>query len=40
MHLTSYHNCGENYNILLKHLSKYGYKILDENESDTLVGLF
>jgi FkbM family methyltransferase len=40
MHLTSYHNRGENYNTLLEHLYKFGYKILDENESDTLVGLF
>ena len=37
MHLTSYHNCGENYNILLHYLSQFGYKIIDENESDTLM---
>ncbi len=40
MHLTSYHNRGENYDILLEHLYNFGYKILDENESDTLVGIF
>ena len=37
MHLTSYHNRGENYNILLHYLSQFGYKIIDENESDTLM---
>jgi len=40
MHLTSYHNRGENYDILLEHLYKFGYKLLYENESDTLVGIF
>ena len=37
MHLTSYRNRGENYNILLHYLSQFGYKIIDENESDTLM---
>jgi hypothetical protein len=37
MHLTSYHNSGKNYDTLLQYLSKYGYKILDENKSDTIV---
>jgi FkbM family methyltransferase len=40
MHLTSYHNRGENYNILLDYLSQFGYKIIGENESDTIVILF
>lgn len=40
MHLTSYHNRGENYNILLDYLSHFGYKLIGENESDTLVSLF
>lgn len=39
MHLTSYHNRGENYNILLDYLSQFGYKIIDENESDTIVSI-
>lgn len=39
MHLTSYHNRGENYGILLNYLQQYGYKLIDENESDTVVGL-
>ena len=37
MHLTSYHNRGENYNILLHYLSQFGYKIIDEDKSDTLM---
>jgi FkbM family methyltransferase len=37
MHLTSYHNRGENYSILITYLSQFGYKIIDENESDTLM---
>jgi FkbM family methyltransferase len=37
MHLTSYHNRGENYNTLMHYLSQFGYKIIDENESDTLM---
>lgn len=40
MHLTSYHNRGKNYDILIEYLSTFGYKILHENDSDTLVGLF
>ena len=39
MHLTSYHNRGENYNILLNYLFGFGYKIIDENESDTIVSI-
>ena len=37
MHLTSYHNRGENYNILLHYLSQFGYKIIDEDQSNTLM---
>ena len=37
MHLTSFHNRGENYNTLVHYLSQFGYKIIDENESDTLM---
>jgi FkbM family methyltransferase len=39
MHLTSYHNRGENYNILLDYLSQFGYKLIGENESDTIVSI-
>lgn len=39
IHLTSYHNPGENYNILLGYLYNFGYKIIHENESDTIVTL-
>ena len=39
MHLTSYHNRGKNYHILIDYLSTFGYTVLHENESDTLVGL-
>ena len=37
MHLTSYHNREPNYNILLHYLSQFGYKIIDEDKSDTLM---
>ena len=37
MHLTSYHNRGDNYDVLIEYLSQFGYKIIDENESDTLM---
>jgi FkbM family methyltransferase len=40
MHLTSYHNRAENYKILLDYLSHFGYKLIGENESDTIVSLF
>ena len=40
MHLTSYNNRGENYDILIEYFSQFGYKIIDENKSDKLVGLF
>jgi len=39
MHLSGYKNKGDKYNILLYHLQSKGYTLLDENESDTLVGL-
>jgi hypothetical protein len=37
MRLTSYHNRGENYNTLIHYLSQFGYKIIYENEMDTLM---
>lgn len=39
MHLTSYHNPGPNYSILINYLAKFGYNVISENKSDTLVSL-